>query len=76
MFALLLGLLSLVAVREMRVDCQNQAQGLNSGGALGGNTVGALGLNAQQCYLDMGDFRVPLPAWAQAITRRVALARR
>ncbi len=72
--AIILGLflgLSFAAVREMRVDCRNQALGLYSGGALGLNAGGAFGLNSRQCQLDLGDVRVPLPAWVQGIVLRL-----
>jgi hypothetical protein len=73
--AIILGLffgLSFAAVREMRVDCRDQVLGLNRGGALGLNADGAVPLNSQQCELDLGDVRVPLPAWALGIVPRLS----
>ena len=65
--ALFLGLLSFVAVREMRVDCYLM---LNGGGYLLLNGGGRILLNGSpQCDLVMGDVRVPLPAWAHAIIK-------
>ena len=54
-----LGLMSLAAVREMKVECQTV---LLTGG-------GALLTGGERCQLVMGDARVPLPAWAQAIIK-------
>jgi hypothetical protein len=61
-----LGLMSLAAVREMKVECQ--AVLLTGGGAFltGG---GALLTGGEQCQFVMGDVRIPLPAWAQAIIK-------
>ena len=44
---------------------------LNGGGYLLLNGGGRLRLNEdrQQCQLDLGEIRVPLPAWAQAIIK-------
>lgn len=68
--ALFLGLLSFVAVREMRVDCRSQYLMLNGGGYLLLNGGGRILLNGSpQCDLVMGDVRVPLPAWAHAIIK-------
>lgn len=60
--ALPLGLLALAAVREMDVDCKRDTLVTNS-------SVPLHALNAQHCYLDMGDARVPLPVWAEALRR-------
>jgi hypothetical protein len=66
--ALFLGLMSFVAVLEMHVDCRSQSLTLNGGGNLLLNGGGRILLNASsQCDLVMGDVRIPLPAWAQAI---------
>jgi hypothetical protein len=68
--ALLFGLLSLAAVRETRVECRNQYLMLQGGGYLlltGGSGRILLAGGRQQCQLVMGDVRVPLPAWAQAV---------
>jgi hypothetical protein len=54
-----LGLMSLAAVREMKVECQAV---LLTGG-------GALLTGGEQCQLAMSDVRIPLPAWAQAIIK-------
>jgi hypothetical protein len=63
-----LGLMSLAAVREMKVECQ--AVGLTGrGGAPLVGRGGALLTAGEQCQLVMGDVRVPLPAWAQAIIK-------
>jgi outer membrane lipoprotein SlyB len=69
MLALFFGLLSLVAGREIKVECRNQAVGRNGGGAVGLNVGGAVGRNGRQCEIVMGDVRVWLPAWAQAIIK-------
>lgn len=67
MLALVLGRFSPVAVREMRTECRNEPQslGLNSGRHLALNSRGPHLVNEQrqQCQLEMGDVRVPLPAW-------------
>ncbi len=61
-----LGLMSLAAVREMKVECQAVLL-TGGGGFLTGG--GALLTDGEQCQLVMGDVRVPLPAWAQAIIK-------
>ena len=62
-----LGLMSLAAVREMKVECQ--AVLLTGGGGILTGRGGALLTGGEQCQLVMGDVRVPLPAWAQAIIK-------
>jgi hypothetical protein len=66
--ALFLG--AFAAVREMRVDCPSRYLMLNGGGYLMLNGGGRILLNgSSQCDLVMGDVRVPLPAWVQAIIK-------
>jgi len=63
-----LGLMSLAAVPEMKVECQAVGLTGRDGAPLIGRD-GALLTDGEQCQLVMGDVRVPLPAWAQAIIK-------
>jgi hypothetical protein len=63
---LLPGLLS--GVREMR-DCRAQCVPAAGGGCVPAGGGGVLVAAGQQCAIEIGDVRVPLPAWAQAIIK-------
>jgi hypothetical protein len=71
MLALFFGVLLLTAVREMRIECRSQDQHLilESGGYLLLNDGGRLRLHEKrrQCEIDIGNIRVPLPAWVRAL---------
>jgi hypothetical protein len=66
-----LGLISLVAVAEIKADCENEY--LTGGGKLltGGGEL--LTTGRQQYWLIIGGDRVPLPAWAQPIMGKSGL---
>jgi hypothetical protein len=68
-----LGLISFAAVRASAVDCryENQRLLLHSGGCLALHQGGCLLLHEQRqrCELLIGDLRISLPPWLQAIIR-------
>ncbi len=63
LLALFLGLLSVAAVSEMTVKCEQGYLLLDQGGYALSNSRERLALNRQQCYIAAGDIRLPLPAW-------------
>ena len=69
--ALFLGLLSLAAVRVTRIDCRDVYLTGDDGRFLTSDAGTPLTADQQQCQLDLGEIRVPLPAWAQAIINQV-----
>ena len=73
MFALFLGLLSLVAVREKKVECQPDYLTADDGVTplTADDGVTLLTTGDQQCHLD--DLRGRLPSWVPAILKRILL---
>jgi hypothetical protein len=71
MLALLLGLLSLAAVREMKVECGPEYLTANDGATLltADDGVPLLTTGRQRCQLELGNLRVPSPRWVHAILR-------
>jgi len=73
MFAIL-GALSLAAVREMRIECRVEQDCLgvdsNTCLAVAPGVFLATGTETRQCEIVLGNIRLPLPAWAQAIIGR------
>jgi hypothetical protein len=65
MLALFLGLLSLAAVREPKVQCQPEYLLADDGitRLTADDGVRRLTTGRQQCQLELGDLRVPLPSW-------------
>jgi len=71
MLALLLGLLSLAAVREMKVECGPEYLTADDGATLltADDGVPLLTTGRQRCQLELGNLRVPSPRWVHAIWR-------
>jgi hypothetical protein len=76
--ALFLALLSLAAVREMKVECRDEYLTADDGVTLltaddgvtlltADDGVTLLTTGRQQCQLELGDLRRPLPSWARTI---------
>jgi hypothetical protein len=74
MMLVILGLLSLAAVREMRIECRvaQDCLGVDSYTCLGvaPGVFLATGTETRRCEIVLGNIRLPLPSWAQAIFRR------
>jgi hypothetical protein len=70
----ILGALSLAAVREMRIECRAEQDCLGADSntclSVGPGVVLATGTETRRCEIVLGNIRIPLAAWVEAIIGR------